>query len=67
MVKNLPVTAGDIRDNRSLGWEDALEEGMTTTPIFFPAASHGQRSLVGYSPWGRTESDMAEALNMHKD
>ena len=67
MVKNLPVTAGDIRDIRSLGWEDALEEGMTTTPIFFPAASHGQRSLVGYSPWGRTESDMAEALNMHKD
>ena len=27
MVKNLPVKAGDIR---SLGWEDPLEEGMTT-------------------------------------
>ena len=67
MVKNPPATAGDIRDIWSLGWEDALEEGMTTTPIFFPAESHGQRSLVGYSPWGHTESDMAEALNMLKD
>jgi len=27
VVKNLPVKAGDIR---SLGWEDPLEEGMTT-------------------------------------
>ena len=25
--------------------------------------SHGQRSLVGYSPWGRTESDTTERLN----
>ena len=56
MVKNLPVTAGDIRDIRSLGWEDALEEGMTTTPIFFPAASHGQRSLVGYTVHGVAQS-----------
>ena len=30
------------------------------TPIFLPGQSHGQRSLVGYSPWGREESDMTE-------
>ena len=24
---------------------------------------HGQRSLVGYSPWGRKESDMTEQLS----
>ena len=30
------------------------------TPVFLPGESHGQRSLVGYSPWGRTELDMAE-------
>ena len=30
------------------------------TPVFLPGESHGQRSLVGYSPWGRTESDMTE-------
>ena len=30
------------------------------TPIFLPGESHGQRSLVGYSPWGHKELDMAE-------
>ena len=27
--------------------------------------SHGQRSLVGYSPWGHKESDTTERLGMH--
>ena len=31
------------------------------TPVFFPGESHGQRSLVGYSPWGHRESDTTEA------
>ena len=31
------------------------------TPVFLPAESHGQRSLVGYSPWGHRESDTTEA------
>ena len=44
----------------SLGWEDPLEEGMTTHSVFLPGESHGQRSLVGCSPWGFKESDMAE-------
>ena len=30
------------------------------TPVFLPGKLHGQRSLVGYSPWGRRESDMTE-------
>ena len=30
------------------------------TSVFFAAESHGQRSLAGYGPWGRTESDMIE-------
>ena len=30
------------------------------TPVFLPGKSHGQRSLVGYSPWGRKESDMTD-------
>ena len=30
------------------------------TPVFLPAESQGQRSLVGYSPRGRKESDMTE-------
>ena len=35
------------------------------TPGFLPGESHGQRSLVGYSPWGRKESDMTEWLSAH--
>ena len=30
------------------------------TPVFLPGKSHGQRSLAGYSPKGRKESDMTE-------
>ena len=30
---------------------------MATSPVFLPGKSHGQRSLAGYSPWGRKESD----------
>ena len=30
------------------------------TPVFLPAKSHGQRSLVGYSPWGSKESESTE-------
>ena len=31
------------------------------TAVFLPVESHGQRNLVGYSPWGRKESDTTEA------
>ena len=34
---------------------------MATHSIFLPGESHGQRSLMGYSPWGRKESDKTEA------
>ena len=34
------------------------------TPVFFPGESHGQRSLVGYSPWGCKESDTSEWLHL---
>ena len=37
---------------RSLGQEDPLEKEMATTPVFlFHGEFHGQRSMVGYSPW----------------
>ena len=43
---------------RSLGWEDPLEEDMQPTPVLLPGESHGQRSLVGYSPQGCKELNM---------
>ena len=36
------------------------------TPVFLPGESHGQRGLVGYSPWGCKESDTTERLNHHQ-
>ena len=46
----------------SLGWEDLLEKGMATYSVFLPGEFHGQRSWVGYSPWGCKESDTTERL-----
>ena len=64
VVKNLPASAGGVRDETrvwSLGQRDSLEQGMASTPVFLSGESHGQRSLVGYSPWGHKESDTTEA------
>ena len=47
----------------SLGWEDPLEEEMATHSSILAGKSHGQRSLVGYSPCGHKESDSTERLN----
>ena len=62
MVGNLPA----MWETRvqSLGWEDPLKKGMQPTPAFFPGEFHGQRSLVGYSPWGRKELDTIEGLTL---
>ena len=34
-------------------------------PVFSPGESHGQRGLVGYSPWRLKESDTTERLMLH--
>ena len=44
----------------SVGQEDPLEKEMQPTPVFLPGESNGQKSLVGYNPWGRKESDTTE-------
>ena len=63
-VKNLPA----VQETwvQSLDWEDPLEEGMATTPVFLPGEFHGQRSLVGHSPWDHEESDTTKRLLLHK-
>ena len=33
-------------------------------PVFLPGESHGQRSLVGYSPWGCKELDTTKLLTL---
>ena len=36
------------------------------TPVFLPGKSHGQRSLAGYNPWGRKESNTTQWLSTHR-
>ena len=58
--KEATWNAGDLALVSGLG--TSPEEGWQPTPVFLPGESHGQRSLVGYSPWGRKESDTTEQL-----
>ena len=44
----------------SLGQEDPWVEGMAAHSSILPGESHGQRSLVGCSPWGLKELDTIE-------
>ena len=46
--------------------EYLLEEEMATHPSILAWESHGQRSVAGYSPWGRKESDTTEQLSMQE-
>ena len=41
------------------------EKAMAPTPVVLPGKSHGRRSLVGCSPWGRWESNTTERLHFH--
>ena len=63
MVKNLPA----MQENwiQSLGPEK-IPWGREWLPtlVFLPRESNGQRKLVGYSPWGRKESDMTKRLTL---
>ena len=60
VVKNPPANPGDIRDSGSIPWRRQWQP----TPVCLPGKSHGQRSLVGHSPWGRTESNTTERLTL---
>ena len=57
--KDLACNTGDLSSIPGWGRSPGEERG---TPIFLPGKFHGQRSLVGYSPWGHKESDMTERL-----
>ena len=53
VVKNPPVSAGC----RGCGWDPWVgkfpwQRKWQPTTVFLPGESHGQRRLVGYSPWG---------------
>ena len=49
---------------QSLGQEDPWRRAWQLTPVFLHGESHGQRILVGYSPWGHKESETTEQLTL---
>ena len=65
VVKNLPANAGDTRDLGSILGVGKIpwRRAWLSTPVFLPGESYGQRSLAGYSPQGRKESDTTERLS----
>ena len=64
MVKNLPANARDVGfypQIRKIPWRKKWQSML----VFLPGKSHGQRRLVGYSPWGHKELNMTERLSTH--
>ena len=57
--KNAPITP-QLHSSHTL-----VEGNGTLLPVLLPGKSYGWRSLVGYSPWGREESDMTDQLHFH--
>ena len=55
MPKNAQTTT-QLHSSHILAWRRQWHP----TPVFLPGKSHGQRSLEGCSPWGRTELDTTE-------
>ena len=65
-VKNLP--AMPETEVRSLMGKIPWRKSWQPTPVFLPGEFYGQKSLVGYSPWGSKESltlSLSHCHNLH--
>ena len=62
VVKNMLAIARDIRDASLIPGSERSSGGGHGNPLQYSCLEnpHGQRSLVGYSSWGRKESDTTE-------
>ena len=61
VVKNLPASAGDTRDVGSIpGSGRSPGEGHGNPVHSCLESPHGQRSLIGYNPWGHKKANMTE-------
>ena len=67
MVKESACQCGRLRRCNFHHWVGKIpwRKKRQPTPVFLPGKSHGQRSLVDYNLWGRTESDMIEGLSIY--
>ena len=60
-IKNLPAV--QEMQVQSVGQEEPQRRAWQPTPALLPGESHGQRSLVGCSPWGPKEADTTEVTS----
>ena len=70
VVKNLPASVGYKRDLSMFDpWVGKIpwKRAWQLTPIFLPREFHGQRSLEGYCPQGRKESDTTQVIQHSTD
>ena len=62
-VKVSACSVGDLGSIPGSGRKIPWRRNWQPTPVFLPGESHGRRSLVGYSPRGRKESDVTERFH----
>ena len=64
--KESACSAGDVRDVGSIPGSGKIpcRREWLPTPVFLSGEFHGQRSLVGYSPWGHKELETTKGLSL---
>ena len=72
MVKNLSAWSRTCRKCKRYGFNPwvgkiSWRRAQQPTPVFLPGESHRQRSLAGYSPWGRKSRTRLSALSHPRD
>ena len=66
IINLFPVCQSDVEEKLAPSFISSLinwRRKWQPTPVLLPAKFHGWRSLVGYSPWGRKESDTTKRLH----
>ena len=59
------ASARNAGDPGLIHWVGKIPWRRKSTPALLPGKSNGRRSLIGYSPWGRKESETTEWLRFH--
>ena len=65
MLSNVVLVSSMQQHESALSIHIFWRRKWQPTSVFLPGKSHGWRSVVGYSPWGRKESDMTERPHFH--
>ena len=64
-IKVTKYTSKSVLSTRNTKYNSYQRRQWHPTPVLLPGKSHGWRSLVGCSPWDRSESERTERLHFH--